>query len=230
MDRQSIKLFTWFYSAKILANLAVFAFLPILPLFLTEREADIMQIGMFFSALALARLFFGLAGGWLSDTVGHLRGLAFGSLLGLAAFAVLLLSPGWHWALAGMVLIYAAGALTTPAQSAFVGEMTHANRGKAFGLMNTIHAAAQMGGPAMGGWLVSVGGFPLLFKTTGVLYFVAAFIRFGLVAFNPIKEFRERPAWLSMKNDLRQMQKLVLAGGVLAWMLVADGFGDIAMW
>ena len=229
MEHRSVKLFTWFYLAKILANLAVFAFLPILPLFLTERDADIIQVGLFFSALALARLIFGLAGGWLSDVVGHLRGLAFGSLLGTAAFAVLLASPGWQWALPGMVLICAAGALTTPAQSAFVGEMTHANRGKAFGLMNTIHAAAQMGGPALGGWLVASGGFSLLFKVTGLLYFSAAVIRLGLSASNQSKRTAGTAERLSLRKDLGRMRDLVLAGGVLAWMLVADGFGDIAM-
>ena len=229
MSRNHRFLFIWFYLAKILANLAVFAFLPILPLFLTHRQADVVQVGMFFSALALARLAFGLLGGWFADTVGHLRGLALGSLFGVCAFLVLLLAPGWGWALAGMVLIHAAGALTTPSQSAFVGEMTNQNRGKAFGLMNTIHGAAQMGGPALGGWLVAAGGFPLLFKLTGGLYLAAAMIRLVLAAAHPTTRSTEGASVSLLRNDLLQMRNLVFAGGVLAWMLIADGFGDIAM-
>jgi len=221
------QVFFWFYSAKVLANLGAFAFIPFLPLYLTGREAGILQVGIFFSALAAARLAFGLIGGWLADTVGHLRGLALGSAFGVGAFVFLLLAPTWHWVYGGMVLIYAASALTTPTQSAFIGGYAQKNRGKAFGLMNTIHTAAQMGGPALGGWLVEGYGFKLLFLVTGVLYSIAAVIRFVLSRRVAPPEPDDPAPKPGLAASLRAMRTLIAGGGLLAWMLLADGLGDI---
>ncbi len=227
MNTYRPQVFFWFYTAKVLANLGAFAFLPFLPLYLTDREAGIMEVGIFFSALAAARLIFGLVGGWLADTVGHLRGLALGSAFGVGAFVFLLWAPAWGWVYAGMVLIQAASALTTPAQSAFIGGYAQKNRGKAFGLMNTLHTAAQLGGPALGGFLVEGYGYPILFLVTGGLYTSAALIRFALsrrtvppAAANP----GSRPG---LGASLRGMKALIAGGGLLAWMLFADGLGDI---
>ncbi|HUF38853.1 MAG TPA: MFS transporter [Anaerolineales bacterium] len=221
------RVFFWFYLAKVFANLGAFAFLPFLPLYLTDRQAGIMQVGIFFSALAVARLAFGLLGGWLADTVGHLRGLALGSAFGVGAFAVLLWAPAWGWVYAGMVLIQAASALTTPAQSAFIGGYAQGKRGKAFGLMNTIHTAAQMGGPALGGWLVEGYGFQVLFLVAGLLYTAAAGIRFVLSRQTASPAENDPAPRPSLAESLRGMKALVAGGGLLAWMLLADGLGDI---
>jgi MFS family permease len=230
MNLYQPQVFFWFYTAKVLANLGAFAFIPFLPLYLTDLDAGIVQVGIFFSALAVARLAFGLVGGWLADTVGHLRGLALGSAFGVGAFAVLLWSPAWGWVYAGMVLIYAASALTTPAQSAFIGgygDYAQERRGKAFGLMNTLHTAAQMGGPALGGWLVEGYGFMVLFLATGALYTAAALIRYALSRRVAPPAGTEPADRSGLRESLRAMRTLIAGGGLLAWMLLADGLGDI---
>lgn len=217
-----------FYFAKLLANLAILAFLPILPLYLAEQQATPFQIGLFFSVLAFGRLGVGLIGGWLADTYGHLRTLLLGSLVGVFAFPLLLVfTQTWLWTLVGMSLLYFAGALTTPAQAAFIGSYVQQERGKAFGLMNTVQALAQTAAPALGGWLVTKAGFIALFWVSGACYTGAMLIR--LTLWRAIPETPHvHPSRQSFGQALTTLRLVIIAGGLITWMVAWDACDDIA--
>ncbi len=222
---RSLTLFL-FYAAKVLANLAVYAFIPLLPLYLDSQQASPVQIGIFFSCMALARLVMGLIGGWLADSVGHLRSLVMGSLSGLFAFLAILWAPSWQWALLGMFLINVAASLTTPSQAAFIAGFVTERRGRAFAVMNTIQSLALVLGPTVGGWLVERQGFDGLLWFSSALYGLAILIRFSLMRDAPAQaagQVRE-----GFRASLRGMRSLIVGGGLLAVMLMTDGFHDIS--
>ncbi|HNB54902.1 MAG TPA: MFS transporter, partial [Anaerolineales bacterium] len=198
------------------------------PLYLAEQHATPAQIGLFFSVLALGRLGVGLIGGWLADTYGHLRALLLGSLVGVFAFPLLLtFTQTWRWTLAGMSLLYFAGALTTPAQAAFVGRYVQQGRGKAFGLMNTVQALAQTAAPALGGWLVAKAGFITLFWVSGACYTGAMLIRMALWRAIPDAP-PARQARQSFGQAFTTLRLIIIAGGLVTWMLAWDACDDIA--
>jgi MFS family permease len=101
-----------FLFAMILANVGGNMYQPLLPLYLKDLGAGVTQIGLFFTLSQLIPLALQILGGWISDTVGRLRAIAFGSLAGVLAYMTLILSPSWEWLLLGSAFIIG-GALGT---------------------------------------------------------------------------------------------------------------------
>ena len=98
-----------FMGAMVLANLGGNMYGPLLPLYLKELGADVVQVGLFFTIAQIIPLALQILGGWISDTLGRLRSIAMGSLATLLAYIVMILSPSWEWVLLGIGL----GSITT---------------------------------------------------------------------------------------------------------------------
>ena len=88
-----------FMLGMVLANVGGNMYGPLLPLYLTELEANVVQVGVFFTLSRIFPLVLQILGGWISDSLGRLRSMALGSLAGLLSYGGLLLAPTWQWVL-----------------------------------------------------------------------------------------------------------------------------------
>ena len=86
-----------FMVAMVFANIASEMYATMLPLYMKYLGADVLQIGIFFTVSQIVPLVLQVLGGWVSDTIGRLRSVAIGSLIGLGAFISPIFIPTWQW-------------------------------------------------------------------------------------------------------------------------------------
>lgn len=81
-----------FMLAMILANIGGNMYGPLEALYLKELGAGIAQIGLFYTLSQIIPLLLQILGGWLSDTMGRLRAIAIGSVVGVFVYVPLILA------------------------------------------------------------------------------------------------------------------------------------------
>jgi DHA1 family multidrug resistance protein-like MFS transporter len=220
-----------FLLAMILANTGGNMYGPLMPLYLKSFNASVAQIGLFFSISAIIPLALQILGGWVSDTVGRLRAIAFGSIAGICAYTALILAPTWQWLLLAMAFQAVGGALVAPSFDAFIAEhSSQENRARVFGISQSLFMIVGVVGPVLGGWLADGYGFRLMLIIAAALYVIAAFIRIGM-ARGAARGEESRPQKLSfnsLKTNLGTMFGMLVAGGVVTWILITDGVRDIS--
>jgi len=220
-----------FMVAMVLANIAGNMYGSLLPLYLKSLNASVMQVGLFFTLSRILPLVLQILGGWVSDSLGRLRSIAIGSVAGVFSYVGLILAPAWQWVLLGEGLGAITRSLIGPSFSAFIAEQSDdENRARVFGITDSIFMLVVVIGPPLGGWLADVYGFKTMLLAAGLLYTAAAMIRIGM-ARNAAKGSEANPEPLSLdslKGNLGAMGGLLLAGGVMTWILITDGVRDIA--
>ena len=82
-----------FLVTMILANVAGAMYAGFLPLYLKSLGADVAQIGLFFTISQIIPMALQILGGWISDSLGRLKSIAAGSVLGVVSYVALILSP-----------------------------------------------------------------------------------------------------------------------------------------
>jgi MFS family permease len=220
--------------AMILANIAGFMYFPLLPLYLQSLGADIGEVGLFFSLSAIAPLFFQILGGWLSDSVGRWQAVAIGSLAGTLSYVVIFFAPSWEWLLISTAAGAMAVAFVAPSYQAYVAEQsTEANRGRVYGLTDSLFMLVGVIGPPVGGYLSERYGFRVMFAVAGGLYTTATLIRVIMaLSSRPAAAAedgaRRRPTLAGLKTSLLAMGGLVASGGIVTWILVSDGIRDVS--
>ena len=221
----------WFMFAMVLANTGSAMYPMLMPIYLTELGASVTQVGLIFTLTSVVILILQIFGGWVSDSIGRLRSIAIGSVGGILGFAAVLLAPTWQWMLAALCVLQFPYALVGPSFGAFIAEnSTTENRGKVYGITDTIFQITGVVGPPLGGFLVGRYGFKLMLLVSGSLYTLAAFLRIWM-ATTVRKTSEANPEKLSasaLKTSLKTMFGMVLGGGVLTWIFVTDGVRDIA--
>ncbi len=223
-----------FLGSMILANIAGEMHKPLLALYLHSLGATVGQIGLFFTLSALVPLALQIFGGWLSDVIGRLEAIAVGSLLGVASYVVMLVAPTWQW----LLLASAAGALCSsfvaPSFQAFIAEQSaEGARGRVYGIVESIYAVVGVVGPPIGGYLAEKYGFRFMFVVAAVLYFGATLVRLWMArdarrAEAAVAEPRAKPTLRGLGTNLAAMAGLVVAGGLVTWIMISDGVRDIA--
>ncbi len=220
-----------FLFAMILANVGGNMYAPLLPLYLRELNASVSQIGLFFTLSMIVPLLLQILGGWISDSLGRLRAIAIGSVVGVFSYLPMLLASTWQW----LLLAEAMGAITRslvgPSFDAFIAEhSSEENRAKVFGLSTSIFMVVGVVGPPLGGYLAGALGFKGMIAIAALLYLVATVIRVAM-ARDAAKGSEATPRSLSLdslKANLGSMFGMVMAGGVLTWILITDGVRDIS--
>ncbi len=220
-----------FLLAMVLANISSHMYEPLLPLYLKSLNANVVQVGLFFTLSRIIPLLLQILGGWISDTLGRLRSIAFGSIAGVLSYVAMILSPTWQWVLLGEGLAATTRSLVGPSFGAFIAEQSsEENRARVFGISEMIFMVVAVIGPPLGGWLADTYGFQVLLICAACLYTLATIIRV-LMARLAARKQEANPEKLSLdglKNKLGTMVGLVLAGGLVTWILVTDGVQDIA--
>lgn len=220
-----------FMTAMVLANIASSMYGSILPLYLKELNASVVQVGLFFTISSIFPLALQILGGWISDTLGRLRSIAMGSVAGVIAYLGLILAPTWQWVLVGVGLSAITRSLIGPSFSSFIAEQSsEENRARVFGITESIFMLVVVIGPPLGGWLADLYSFKLMLFFSGLLYSIAAVIRISMArtAARGAEANPEKLSLSNLKGNLRAMGGLLLAGGVMTWILITDGVRDIA--
>ncbi len=220
-----------FMLTMVLANIAGHMYEPLLPLYLKSLNADVVQVGLFFTLSQIIPLALQILGGWISDTLGRLRSIALGSLAGVVSYVWLIFSPTWFWVLVGEGFASMTRALVGPSFGAFIAEQSsEANRARVFGISEAIFMVVAVIGPPLGGWLADTYGFRFMLVCAAILYTVATIIRVGM-ARSAARGKEANPQKLTMtglKGNLGLMLTMLLGGGLLTWILLTDGVRDIA--
>ena len=220
-----------FMLAMVLANIAGNMYGILLPLYLKDLGANIMQVGLFFTLSRIIPLVLQILGGWISDTLGRLRSIAMGSIAGVLAYIGMILAPAWQWVLISEGLGAMTRSLVGPSFGAFIAEQSsEESRARVYGITETIFMLTIVLGPPLGGWLAGEYSFKFMLLCSGSLYTIATMIRIGMARFAARgKEAKsEKLSMLSLRTNLRGVVALVIAGGVVTWILITDGVRDIA--
>jgi len=218
--------------AMVFANIASEMYVTMLPLYLKFLGADVLQIGMFFTISQIIPLVLQVLGGWVSDTIGRLKSIAIGSLVGLGAFISPIFVPTWQWLYLSEGLNSVTRSLIGPSFGAFIAEETdEEHRGKVYGITDTIYTVVTVVGPPLAGWLADTYGFRIMLAVAAGIYVCATTIRLFL-AKTAGKKRQETHAdafsFKSLKMNLKTIFGLAVSGGVLTWLLLTDGVRDVA--
>lgn len=223
-----------FMLAMILANLGGNMYGPLESLYLKELGASIGQIGLFFTLASLAPLALQILGGWMSDSLGRLRAIAIGSIFGMAAQTILVLSTSWGWVLLSSVVGAVGRSLVGPSFDAFIAEnSSENNRARVFGITQTLFGVVAVLGPPLGGWLVQNFNFRTMLVVSALLYLAATLIRLGMARRaaqgHGASAHPHTPLTFSgLTANLATIFGLIVSGGVLTWILLTDGVRDIS--
>jgi MFS family permease len=218
-----------FLLAMILANMGGQMYGPLMSIYIRKLGATVPQIGMFFTLSSIVPLALQILGGWISDTLGRLRAIAIGSVVGIFTYVALIAAPTWQWLLVASAFAAITGALVGPSFDAFIAEQSsEENRAKMFGVTQALFGIVGFVGPALGGWLAEVRGFKFMLLVAGLMYVSATVIRVSMargVAKNGGKQ-AEKLSFSGLKANLGAMFGLLFAGGVVTWILITDGVRD----
>lgn len=221
----------WFMFAMVIANIAGSMFPMLMPIYLTELGASVTQVGLVFTLSSVVMLILQLFGGWVSDSIGRLRAIAIGSIGGVIGYTAILLAPTWQWMLVAIAVAQIPYALVGPSFGAFIAENSaKENRGKVYGMTDTIYQITGVLGPPLGGFLTGAYGFKMMFLVSALLYAVAAGLRIWMATTmtSPEEKNPEKLTLASFGNSLRTMGTMLVGGGVITWIFLTDGVRDVA--
>lgn len=215
----------------VLANIAANMFGMLLPIYLTELGATVAQVGLVFTLASSVTLVLQILGGWISDSIGRLRAIALGSIGGITGYTFMLLAPSWQWMIAAIAVSGIAFALVGPSFGAFLAEnSSEENRGRVYGITDTIYQITGLVGPPLGGFLAGTYGFKIMLLGATIIYGIAAILRIWMARtmHSASESPPEKLTAESFKTGLRTLSGLLLGGGVITWIFVTDGVRDVA--
>ena len=222
-----------FLVTMILANVAGAMYSGFLPLYLKSLGANVAQIGVFFTISQIVPLLLQILGGWISDSLGRLKSIAAGSISGVVSYIALILAPTWGWVFLGEGLNAITRSLVGPSFGAFIAEESQeGSRAKVYGLVDTFYTIVAIVGPPFGGFLVDRYGFKIMLIVAAAIYTIATVIRVRMArnARHPGQEEgkKARLELGALKVNLSAIFGLVVAGGLMTWIVVTDGVRDVS--
>ena len=197
-----------------------------IPVFLREIGASVSQVGLFFTLTMIVPLVLGIFGGWISDSIGRLRAILFGSLAGILGYLPFAFAQRWEVVLIGPFILAVATALIQPSFRAYIADTCPTEtRGRIFGLSRSFMAAAWILTPLLGGFLAMNFGSRTMFLAAVILYGIAAVIFMFLLRSEEMKSSApsEKPSLKSLRESFTHIFPIVLAGGLLTWIMISDG-------
>ncbi len=221
----------WFLFSMVLANVASNMYVMLMPVFLKELGASITQVGMVFTLSSLVPLALQIFGGWISDSIGRLRAIAIGSIGGVVGQFLMVVSPTWQWMLLAISIANIARSFVAPSFGAFIAEQsTEETRGRMYGISETIFQVVSVVGPPIGGFMAYRFGFRVLLLTSSTLYTLAAILRIWMARTTRFTQETKtkKLSFHSFRAQMGAMIGMLISGGLVTWIFITDGVGDIA--
>ena len=145
-----------------------------LPLYGLSQGIGAFQVGICLAAQVITLAATKPVMGGLSDRHGRSGQIVWGTLLGVAAAAIMAASASFVWLLALSILIGLSLSIVTSATSAAVADISRCEmRGSAMGVFGTIMDVGHSAGPLMSGMVVSFFGFQAAFRGSAIILAVA---------------------------------------------------------
>ncbi len=200
-----------------------------LPLFMSELGASAAEIGLVYSLSEVVPLSLHIISGWLSDRFGRLRMIAWGNLVKLASFIVMLLAPSWEWMILAYTLIGIGWALGGPSFSAYIADQTvQEHRAKVYAVQHNLLNIVRLAGAPLAGWIIALAGFRSLFLAASTFFLIGSILLIYVKRVSPpegsLSDTVEHP---SFKKSFGLVIGLVLAGGLFTWIFLIDHLNDI---
>jgi MFS family permease len=227
----------------ILANLGGSMYYPFLAIFLKSLGFPVDTIGVYFTLAGIFPLVFQIVGGWVSDRIGRVKSIAWGSIAGSLGWIGIVLAPSMAapiaWLLASDAFSAVTRSLVGPSFDAFTAEQsTQENRARVFAIVQALFMIVGIAGPPLGGFIAERHSFRALLLVSACLYWSATVLRVAMAwrASSAASVWgRGRSAQSSrgkrrvgLRESLALMGALAVSGGVFTWILVVDGALDIA--
>ena len=223
-----------FLFAMILANIGAGMYPTYLTIYLRDSfHIEMLELGTVFTIASTATMLLQIFGGWLSDTIGRLKAIVFGSLFGILGIGLMYFSKNIVWMTISLVIMMVPGALVGPSFSSFIAESSSEEyRGRVYGITDTVYRVVNVIGPFAGGLLMYHFGFRPLLLISLLIYAVAAFLRILMVFRFPENKHHTTKTKLSVasfKKNILSMTAMLAGGGLITWIFIVDGVSDIAM-
>lgn len=217
-----------FLAGEFFINLSdMYAFF--LPLFMSELGASASDIGLVYSLSDLIPLALNIVGGWLSDQLGRLKTIAWGNLVKLASFIVMLFANRWEWMILAFALTGIGWAMGGPSFSAYIADQTaKENRAKVYAVQHNLLNVVNLVRAPLAGWIAVLVGFRSMLLVASALFLIGS-ILLALVKRVSITEevSTETDEKTSFKRSIGVILGLVFAGGLFTWIFIIDHLNDI---
>jgi len=209
----------------VIANIGSSIFGPFLVLYVKDLGADIGQVGLYFTIMAVAPVAFRILGGWISDNLGRVQTVAIGSFAGLIGFTMLWLAPNWVWLIPGGLAMDLGRALVGTSFRAYTAESADETvRAQVIGFTDSVFLICGIIGPPLGGLIARVSTYRHLFAVATGFMAVATAVRVWNASDLPFQFGRLKLA--KLRTGLGGIAALILGGGLLTWIFAVDALRD----
>ena len=199
------------YGCNLLVSIGVWFFLPLLPIYLGRRGGSAALVGAVFAAGLLGNALSRYPAGWAADRFGT-RPVMIGAL---AVYALLFLAYLLPMPTVAFVFLRffhgsAGGAFGPPANGVVAEATSPAQRGQAYGMMQSTNTAGMLIGPAIGGF-IALFSLNAIFAVAAVTCALAT----AAVALLPnarVKVASEAPIPIGALRIARKLVPLIILG------------------
>jgi MFS family permease len=206
-----------------------FDFFILFPLFILQNGGDSVDVGLqtfifFFPAVLMRPI-----AGWLTDRIGRLRVLWFGStLMVVTAFAFLLIHGSYdeikYWMGITLFLRGIAFAAFYTAFFTYIIDLSSVqNRGRVIGMFGVSGLVAHGLAPWVGERVLEQYGFPGFFASSGVLSLISLIISSILKEKHVVAKFEEG-GWSIIKNVTFSSRNLIILPGAFVFGFVVASY------
>jgi MFS family permease len=168
-----------------------------------ELGANSIQVGYWSTVFLLSMLLFIGLGGFLTARFGEKRAMLLGWLVIIPAPVIYLFAVSWQVTLLGAFLEGASMLAAAPIGAYITSISRGGRRGRAFGLSSASIALGGIPSPVLGGLIVTIFGYQLLFLLATVFFIISTILVLPMSPIRSTKEERsEQRSWKFVKNQV----------------------------
>lgn len=203
--------------------------MPFLPLYLKALGASVVEIGIFYTINATIAVCYRIIGGWISDNIGRLHAVAFGSIAGWLGMVLMALAPTWQFMVLVVMVRQVGTSLVAPSFRAYTAESAEDDKmSSTFGLVTSFFLICNIVGPIFGGWMIENYGFRAMLWVATAIFTVAVIMRWALAFREPVRSRTQPMRFSTLNKDVRGLGAMFLSSSLLLWLFLTDGMLDAA--
>lgn len=189
-------------SANMTWIFGVFLYSNFIGLYMREAlGANSVQVGYWSTVFLLSVILFIGVGGVLTARIGEKKTMILSWLIIIPAPLIYLFAPSWHFVLIGAFLEGASMLAAAPIGSYITSLSGGARRGRAFAGSSAAIALGGIPGPVLGGVIITLFGYSLVFLTSLILFIVSTILVLPISPIPTTKEERaQQRSWDFFKN------------------------------